>query len=196
MYKGANEQENEGSTTEDTEDEEPEQGKSKTSPFSTRLRTGTKYRHSSSSTIDGEERSPTMPRDRSDKAKALVIGGPTLTNGLSLRNQAATQLPTKLGDDAGKTVHETAKSPRSKLGKIGGRRAFDSVAIVPSNEDSNNAKKGASGESPTTSTIEAPITERRAPRETSKDRANRKREQLRQNLQAGSNNSSRKKRKF
>lgn len=187
MYKGANEQENEGSTTEDTEDEEPEQEKSKTSPFSTRLRTGTKYRHSSSSTIDGEERSPTTPRDRSDKAKALVTGEPT---------QAATQLPTKLGDDAGKTVHETAKSPRSKLGKIGGRRAVDSVAIVPSNEDSNNAKKGASGESPTTSAIEAPITERRAPRETSKDRANRKREQLRQNLQAGSNNSSRKKRKF
>lgn len=85
MNKGANEQENEGSTTEDTEDVEPKEWKPASPPFSTRLRTGTKHRHGSSFTVNGEQRSPTSPRDCSDQTEALAVSGPTLTKSSTLR---------------------------------------------------------------------------------------------------------------
>lgn len=96
-------------------------------------------------------------------------------------------------------VLEVAKLPKVKLGKIGGRKGPYQTPAALSNDQNQAPSDDVCDEGAATNDIEAVGLEqgkqKRARRETSRERADRKREQLRQDLQAGSNGS-RKKRKF
>ena len=191
----ANDLENEGSTTEDTEDEELNEGISASPPFLAQAKDGTKQRQGSSSTVEGAQRISKSPSDRSQETETVAVGESRPGKGLSIRNQASTQPSTKIGNGAGKLIYEVAKSPGSKLGKIGGREAIARASKAPSDENRDRTKYDFPDKGPPINDSEATMRERVATRETSKERANRKREQLRQDLQASSN-TSRKKRRF
>ena len=123
----------------------------------------------------------------------------TKSTELAIRNQfPMTHLEGKSPDS--KRLNMPPKSTKAKLGKIGGRQAQELNTNAGSNDATNphQLSKGSSVQeviSPTKALDSSSKEIPKPPTETSKDIANRKREQLRQNLEAA-NTTSRKKRKF
>ena len=194
----------EGSTTEDTEDEadKPRQ------PSSLRvdgLRPGGGERviersHDNHTAKESSRSSSRSSSTLGDAANVLVADEPDVTKDLTIRSQPSTNPTVDAKEDSGIASHRPSKPEKSKLGKIGGRKEADKVAATALN---NLARASAA---PDASTPVAKTRSNVAPdavqgdqinslKDDPKDRANRKREQLRQELQAG-NNAPRKKRKF